>query len=135
MTINDDPPHVRRVETDREDAYAFEIVGRISAADMENLYGLLEGAYEVHDKIDVIVVLRDYEGFDWQAAFKEQTMIGKTHALRHIRRYALVGGPAWMGTMVGLFRPFFSMQIRHFDADRIGEAWAWLDARPAEPSI
>lgn len=132
MIPNDDPPHVRRIETDREDAYAFELVGHITAADMENLYGLLEGAYEVHDKIDVLVILRGYEGFDWQAAFKEQTMIGKTHALQHIRKYAFAGGPGWMSAMASLFRPFFSMEMKHFDADEIDQAWAWIGARPIE---
>ncbi len=43
--IYDNPPSVRRIETDRADAYAFEITGHITSADMENLYGLLEAGY------------------------------------------------------------------------------------------
>ncbi len=44
----DPVPAVRRIETDRSDACAFEIVGHVSPADIENLYGLLEGAYALH---------------------------------------------------------------------------------------
>lgn len=130
MRPNDNPPNVRRIETSREDAYAFEIVGHIGATDMENLYGLLEGAYEVHDKIDVLVILHDYQGFDWQAAVKEQSMLGKTHALKHIRKYAVVGGPQWMSSMIALFRPFFSMEMKHFAAEESEAAWQWLGAEP-----
>ncbi|CAN0656002.1 SpoIIAA-like [Nitratireductor aquimarinus] len=133
MTVNENPPNVRRIETDRDDAYAFEIVGHITAADMENLYGLLEGAYEVHDKIDVLVIIHDYEGFDWHAAFKEQTMISKTNALKHIRKYAVAGGPAWMGTTIAFFRPFFSMEMEYFPYEKVEDAWNWLGAEPAPP--
>ncbi|MDS1135674.1 STAS/SEC14 domain-containing protein [Nitratireductor indicus] len=134
MIAIDEPPHVRRIDTDRDDAYAFEIVGHITSADVENLYGLLEGAYEIHDRIDVIVILHHYEGFDWQAAFKEQTMIGKTHALRHIRKYAFVGGPGWMSSIVSIVRPFFSMEIRHFELDQAEAAWEWIGAAPLKPT-
>lgn len=130
MLINETPPHVRRIDTDREDAYAFEITGHITAADVENMYGLLEGAYELHDRIDVIVLIHDYEGFDWSAAWKDQVMFGKTQAFKHIRKCAVVGGPGWIGTMVGFFGPFFSMEMKHFEIAGLDAAWEWVGANP-----
>lgn len=132
--LNENPPNVRRIDTSRDDAYGFEICGHVTTADVENLYGLLEGAYTIHDKIDVIVVIHDYEGFDWDAAWREQTIIGKTNALKHIRKYAVVGGPSWMASVMGMFKPFLSIEMKHFEMDAIGEAWEWIEARPAEPS-
>ena len=35
-------PAVRRIDTDRDDLCAFEIVGHVTAADVENLFGLLK---------------------------------------------------------------------------------------------
>ncbi|WP_159590485.1 STAS/SEC14 domain-containing protein [Chelativorans xinjiangense] len=130
MLINETPPHVRRIDTDREDAYAFEITGHITAADVENMYGLLEGAYELHERIDLIVTIRDYEGFDWSAAWKDRGMFGKTRAFEHIRKCAVVGGPGWVGTAVALFRPLFSVEMKHFEATEMDAAWAWIDANP-----
>lgn len=130
MLINETPPNVRRIDTDREGTYAFEVTGHISAADMENMYGLLEGAYEVHDRIDLIVIIHDYEGFDWGAAWKEQTVRGKTHALKHIRKYAVVGGPGWMKPMLAVFKPFLSMEMRHFELKEVEAAWEWIGAHP-----
>ncbi|WP_157015773.1 SpoIIAA family protein [Mesorhizobium xinjiangense] len=135
MLVNENPPNIRRIETDREDAYAFEITGHITAADMENMYGLLEGAYELHDKIDLLVLVHNYEGFDWAAALKEPTMVGKTHALKHIRKYAVVGGPGWMRAMLALFKPFMSMEMEHFEAGKADEAWQWLGAKPKPAKV
>ena len=130
MLINDTPPNVRRIETDREGAYAFEVKGFISAADVENMYGLLEGAYELHDRIDLIVIVHDYEGIDWSAAWKEPTIFGKTRALKHIRKYALVGGPAWFHAGVSFFKPFLSIEMKTFELEEVESAWEWIGAKP-----
>lgn len=135
MLINETPPSVRRIDTDRSDAFAFEITGHLSAADIENVYGLLEGAYTVHDKIDVIVIVHDLEGFDWSATLKDSTLRGKTHALEHIRKCAVVGGPAWMHGVMMLLRPFLSLEMHHFDDDdEVDAAWEWIGAHPVRQS-
>ena len=122
----DPVPAIRRIDTDRDDLCALEIVGRFTAADLENAYGLLEGAYAV------LVRISRYDGFDWSAAFTDATIRGKTRALRHIRKYAVVGGPGWMRTVIGIFGPLTSIETRYFDADEEAAAWTWLDARPVE---
>jgi hypothetical protein len=126
----DPVPAIRRIDTDRDDLCALEIVGHFTAADLENAYGLLEGAYAVHDKIDLLVRVSRYEGFDWSSAFTDTTIRGKTRALRHIRKYAVVGGPGWLRTVIGIFGPLTSIETRYFDADEEAAAWEWIDARP-----
>ncbi|WP_336056744.1 STAS/SEC14 domain-containing protein [Nitratireductor sp. CH_MIT9313-5] len=128
--LNNETPHVKRIETSREDAVAFEVTGHITTADIENLYGLLDGIYVVHEKIDLLVLIHHYEGFDWNAALREGTIAGKTKALKHVRKYALIGGPSWMGTTLALFRPFLSIDMKHFDLDEQEHAWKWLGAEP-----
>ncbi|MGN6464151.1 MAG: STAS/SEC14 domain-containing protein [Rhizobiaceae bacterium] len=123
------PIAIRRLDTDREDVFAFDIVGHITAADVENIYGLLEGAYAIHDEIDMLVRIKDYDGVDWDAAMRDFGLLGKTHALKHIRKYAVVGGPGWVGPMISVFKPFFSISMKHFAADKETEAWRWIGAR------
>jgi hypothetical protein len=130
MLINETPPSIRRIETDREDAYAFEVTGHITSSDIENMYGLLEGAYQLHDKIDVIVIFHDYEGVDWSGAWKDQSLFEKVEALKHIRKYAVVGGPAWVQAVIGLAKPFLSVEMKHFDLEEVAAAWAWVGAEP-----
>ncbi len=93
MTAIDPLPAIRRIDTDRDDLCALEVAGHFTSNDLENAYGLLEGAYAMHDKVDLLVRIKDYDGFDWGAVFDESTIRGKAQALRHIRNYAVVGGP------------------------------------------
>ncbi len=135
MNAVEPPIAIRRLDTDREDVFAFEIVGHITASDVENIYGLLEGAYTVHDKIDMLVRIKGYDGIDWNAAMRDFGLLGKTHALKHIRRYAVVGGPGWMAPMIGVFNPFFSIEMKHFEASKEAAAWEWIGAVEVQPDV
>ena len=130
MTAIEPVPAVRRIETDRADAWAFEIVGRILGNDVENLYGLLEGAYALHDRIDVLVKLVDHDGVAWDEVSRETLETGRRQALAHVRRCAAVGEPDWTTALTGFFSPSIPVELKHFPADREDEAWAWIGARP-----
>lgn len=127
--------NIRRLDTPRADLFAFEVTGHIIAADVERIYGLLADAYAEHPKVDLLVRLTNYEGWDWNVMTREATLVGKTRALKHIRRYAVVGGPDWIAAIIRLLDPFFAIAMKHFAIDREADAWAWLErpdeARPA----
>lgn len=135
MNIIDPPVAVRRIDTNRADAYAFEVAGQLSTSDIQNLHGLLEGAYQLHDKIDLLIRIADHEGFSWSTALRESTLFGRTRTLRHLRRYALVGGPGWMAAMIGFFHPFSSVEVRHFDSSEEADAWDWIGASEIPENI
>jgi SpoIIAA-like len=128
MNMTDPPVAVRRVDTDRQDVFAFEVKGHLEVSDIENIYGLLEGVYQLHPKIDVLLRMRNYDGIDWSAATRDLSLLGDSKALKHIRRYAVVGGPGWMSATLALFRPFFSIEMKHFEEKEEPEAWNWIGA-------
>ena len=130
MLNNETPPRVKRIETDRDDVFAFEVTGEIVAADIENLYGLIEGASLLHELIDIIVIVHDYDGLDWSTLFRGETYSGKAEAFKHIRRIALVGAEGWIRTGIAVAKPFTSIEIKEFDLDKADEAWAWIGASP-----
>lgn len=121
-------PAVRRIDTDRDDLFAVDIVGEVNAADAENLYGLLEAAYALHAQIDVLVRLTDFESADWSEISRQTLEQGQTAALGHIRKCASVGGPDWTGYARGELPE--GVELRHFPADREADAWRWLAAEP-----
>lgn len=129
MTATDPLPAIRRIDTDRSDLCALEIVGHFTSNDLENAYGLLTAAYATHDKVDLLVRIKDYDGFDWGAVFDESTIRGKAQALRHIRNYAVVGGPGWMGAVLAVFGPLTSIKTRHFDIAEESKAWEWIGGK------
>ncbi len=132
MNFLEEVPAVRRIETDRADAFAVEIVGRVTGADAENLFGLLEAAYTLHPKIDILVRLVDHDGVDWADIPAETLEQGKADASRHIGRCAAVGTPDWTTQFRGLFSTAVPVELRHFAAEDEAAAWQWLDARPVE---
>ncbi|MEO9338069.1 STAS/SEC14 domain-containing protein [Mesorhizobium sp. SB112] len=126
----DPVPAVRRIETDRPDAFAFEIAGHVTSADVENLYGLLEAAYALHDRIDLLVRIVDYDGIDWSEVSDETVEIGKEHAIAHVRRCAAIGSPDWTTRLGGFFAPAIPIELKHFENE--ADAWDWIEAKPVE---
>ena len=131
MNFLEEVPAIRRIETDRDDLFAMEVVGHVSAADAENLFGLLEAAYALHPRIDVLVRLVDHDGVDWAELSKDTLERGKAHAMEHVGRCASVGEPNWIPQVQGLFKSM-PVELRHFAAEDEAEAWQWLGARPVD---
>lgn len=122
-------PTVRRLETDRSDLAAFDIVGMISSADLENLYGLLEAAYLLHPQIDLLLRVTDCEGVDLADAAGDTMSEGKEHAGEHIGRCAIVGDSTGIAAASRLFVTGRSVDVKEFKPDDEDAAWDWLGAR------
>jgi hypothetical protein len=135
MQSLDRVPAIRRIETDRTDVFAIEIIGFVTGADVENLYGLMEGAYALHDKLDVLVRLKNYEGVEWENVSGDTTHEGRNHALQHVRRCAAVGDPDWTGKIAGFFEPEIPVELKHFALEDESAAWAWINAHEIPQKI
>jgi hypothetical protein len=123
---------IRRVDTNRATAFAFDVVGHVNSADIENFYGLLEGAYALHDKIDLLVRMVDFDGIDWRGVSSDTTKTGRSHALLHIHRCAAVGEPNWISSVQGFFSPALPVELKHFTLQEEPAAWDWIGARPMD---
>jgi hypothetical protein len=127
MNFLDSVPAIRRLETSRDDLFAIDIVGHVSAADGENLFGLMEAAYALHQHIDVLVRLVDHDGVDWANIVDETLKQGTVHALEHVGRCAAIGEPDWTRDARHVLP---TIEFRHFKADEEASAWQWLSAQP-----
>ncbi|MBD0414776.1 SpoIIAA family protein [Oryzicola mucosus] len=125
MNPIDPIPAIRRIETDRGDVCALEIVGHVSDGDIENAYGLIDAVAMMHETIDILVRVTDYEGIDWSAIFMEDG-----EAQKPARKFAFVGGPGLIRTAMTTFGPFKAEERRNFDYDHEAEAWEWIGATP-----
>ncbi len=127
-------PALLQIKTEREDVYAFEVDGHLTREETDAVYATLEKAYEKHDSINLLIRMGRYDGFDWNTLFSESTYVGKLHALKHLRRYAVIGGPHWFGTAIRLFNPLFRVDVHHFELDDEAEAWRWIYERDEKSS-
>lgn len=123
-------PAIRRIETSRDDLFAIDVVGHVSAADAENLFGLLEAAYALHQRIDVAVRMIDHDGVDWTDISDETLKHGAVHALEHIGRCAAIGSPDWTADAQHALPASSRIEFRHFKDEDEAEAWKWLGAQP-----
>ncbi len=129
MALLTSVPAVRQIETDRSDLYAFDLVGAVSAADVENFYGLLEAAYALHPTIDVLVRVSDQDRPDTSDASQQTLDEGKRHAASHVRRCALVGNMRAVPEIKGFFAS--SIEVRQFAGKEESAAWEWVGGQPA----
>ncbi len=123
-------PAIARIATDRDDLFAFRITDHLGKHDAHALIGYLEEAWTRNEKVDLMVVIENYDGFDLSLLVDPALWKGKVASLSHVRRYAVVGGPAAMRGAAAFFGAFLPMEIRTFERGHESEAWHWLDAKP-----
>ena len=77
-------PGVVRIPAKRDDIIAFRITDKIRENDAKAMFGILTDAYEHHGKIDLMIVIEDFEGFDPKMVFQGDVWSGKMKAMSHV---------------------------------------------------
>ncbi len=119
------------ISTSKDDVLAFSLRGPITAADFQQAATILDNAYKNHQKIGLLVRIVGPMSARLEVFGKKLLQV-KLDALRHVERYAIVGGPDWLEGATKLMNPLFRMEVRHFDLDEEEDAWQWLGATPRE---
>lgn len=115
--------------TDDPRLHAFRINGRIGKADIDWMAGHLKRAFEDQQQIDVLIVMKRYQGIDAGAVFSSEALSAQASANRHVRRYAVVGAPGWAEAMINLFSPLTPVDARTFEVEEELAAWQWVGSR------
>lgn len=118
--------------TTRPDLFAFEVRGRIREPDIAAMARTLESAFDSLGTVDILIIMRHWDGIDVTAAFDGEALKAQARAAAHVRKYAVVGAPAWAQAMINLFSPLTPVEERTFELAAEGEAWTWIGGRPAE---
>ena len=111
-----------------EDTIGLSISGKVTAKDYELLLPKLDEAIAAHGKINLIVVMGDFEGWDGLDAAKADFRLG-TQQYRQVRRAAFVGQGKWQKRLVKVMDPFTRhTEERFFEHDQLEDAWKWAKA-------
>src|SRR6476646_3130420 len=94
---------IARSASPKADLLIFEVRSKITDDDMEWMSRTVEAAFEAHAQIDILIVMRDYEGAELAALFNVDALKVQAQSLVQVRRYAVVGAPAWANGMIALF--------------------------------
>lgn len=122
------PPGVRLLDSGSPAVVAYEIDGWISSGDADKLFEPLEAVVKRQGWVDLLLRWRNFTGFDPRLLADPDLWAHKAAAVQSVRRYALVGAPAWITAMAERMSPLMQIEIRAFDSDREAEAWDWVRA-------
>ncbi|MEE4153191.1 MAG: STAS/SEC14 domain-containing protein [Erythrobacter sp.] len=128
-----DEPHrdaFREFDAGKPGIAAFELTGRIDAAAAERALALIEQRLSAPDCSRLLVVVKHWHGFDAALLLKTDLYSRKLDLIDRLERYAIVGGPEWLGAMAETFGKVIKPRIKAFDLDELDEALGWL-APPA----
>lgn len=126
-------PAIRFLPTPTANVLAFEIDGLITSEEMPEALKVFEEFFAGHDQVRLLNRMKHFGGFDPTILLQSRLIAMKLSAMRKLERYAIVGAPSWMVTLIAAISPAFAdIEMRTFAAEQEDEAWAWLEAEPAE---
>ena len=131
-------PHraVTPLATSRPDLFAFDVRGRIHKPDIEWMAETLQAAFAGLERVDLLILMRDWDGIDIGAALDPEALSVQARASRHVRKYAVVGAPAWAQAMINLLSPLTPVEEKTFDLAQAADAWTWIGGAPAgDPGV
>lgn len=109
-----------------ETCIGFKVSGKVIAEDYDVLLPRLDEAISAHGKINLLVVMGDFEGWAGLDAAKADFKLG-TQQYRQVEKAAFVGDKKWQEWMVKIMDPFTRRtDERFFDLDRLEDAWQWI---------
>ncbi len=118
-------PGLRVVEDGTDGLLVFEIDGEVTKDGADLVFAAFDRAVEAHGKVNLMVRVKDYEGFDLGLLGDRDTMTSKFGAIGKVNRYAIVGAPGWMRMMVQTMGPLLPIEMRAFDTSEDGAAREW----------
>jgi hypothetical protein len=80
----------------------------------------------------MLIAMPGYDGAELGAVFDKEGLGVMLRSNSHVRRYAVVGAPAWAKAMITLLDPLTPVEARAFDIE--SEAWAWVGGSRASPA-
>lgn len=121
---------IKVIETDRPNVLGFEIDGHAGKVELDAISAHFLKAMRGKDKVRFLGRIRNLGGVQIGGLLTGDYFALKREALARLERYAVVGGPPWLRTLLTTLSPLFKAEIRHFEPDDEAAAWTWLGAKP-----
>jgi len=130
VTQEVDAPHLgafTEIDVGNPAIAAFQLAGRLDSAESERGIAMVEARLQDPDCSSLMMVIKGWHGFDAELLFDFGLMRSKINLINEIDRYAIIGGPDWIGGTAQIMGSLVKPKIRAFDLDDQDEAVAWLN--------
>ncbi len=105
--------------------FHIKAVGQLTDADYKELMPKLAAAIKEFGPLRLLVDMESFEGWDLEAAW-DDFIFGVRH-WNDFERIALVGDKRWEELAAQVMDKLTRGEIRYFDLDKRGEAYAWIE--------
>lgn len=102
----------------------FTIDGALTREDFDAVAAQLEQIIEKHGKVKILEIVRNIGKIEPSALWTDIKWAPKH--LKNFTHAAVVADQKWIEWMAAVLRPFFSMEIRFFHSNELGDARQWL---------
>jgi len=93
----------------------------------------VESAFDALEHIDLLLVMSNFEGAELSAIGDGEAMRAMTRSVKHVRRYGVVGAPAWARVMIQVFDVVSPVDAKTFDLSEEANALTWINRPPEHP--
>jgi hypothetical protein len=114
----------RKLERSYANVLGYEARGKLTKDDLGAILADMQEAIDRYGKVNLLVYLPEMPRPDL-GAIAEDLEFARKH-MEDVDRYAVVGGSALLYLVARLEGPLVGIEIRHFEPDRLDEAWRWL---------
>ena len=111
----------------RPDLLVFEVRAKITEPDIEGMAERVQSAFDALDHIDILLLMSNFEGAELSAIADGEAMRAMTRSITHVRRYVVVGAPAWAQAMINVFGVVSPVHAKTFDLSEEALAWEWIN--------
>lgn len=112
-------------------ALHLSLSGRLDRKDYEKWVPEFESLVEKHGKLNILVELVDFEGWDAGGLWEDLKFDAKH--FNDVKRLALVGDKTWEKFMAKVCKPFTSAEVKYFEPEQIADARTWIGL-PIQPT-
>ena len=101
------------------------LTGKLTSTDYASLGPELGRLVKQHGKVNVLLLMLDFHGWDLGAAWEEMKL--DVRHVADVKRLAMVGDRRWEKDLSAFCKPFTTATIRYFDAPDLARARAWVE--------
>lgn len=106
----------------------FELSGKLTDEDYQIFVPEIERNLKRHDKLRILVVFKDFEGWDLHALWDDIKFDIKH--FNDFEKIAMVGEKNWQKWMSIICKPFTMARVKYFEKREFAEAMSWLEKDP-----
>ena len=115
---------IKELPQSKDPVLGFEVTGKVSVEEEQNLISRVEGALKKHDKVSALVVLGEKASWGVKAGIQDLKWL-LTH-MEDLDRMAIVSDSKvweWLIKIASKFAKMAGIKEKHFETDDLDDAW------------